>query len=130
MKFVKPFNFSGKIPGFSKKIELCLNFSTKFDITLLVLSNHNKISPQKNNFILTTQATLRILLGLISENTKKLHNNFLKVQTPCFVQNLEACRILAFLLKNLCNEAMNEATFELQTIEDVLYQKRVFIQKL
>ena len=30
-----------------------------FCITKLVLSNHNKICPSKNNFILTTQATLR-----------------------------------------------------------------------
>ena len=32
-------------PGFSKTIDLRLNFCNKFCITLLVLSNHNKISP-------------------------------------------------------------------------------------
>ena len=31
-----------------------------FCITHLVLSNYNKISPLKNNFILTTQATLNL----------------------------------------------------------------------
>ena len=30
-----------------------------FRITCLVLSNYNKISPEKNNFITTMQATLK-----------------------------------------------------------------------
>ena len=39
------FQFSHKIPGFLKTIELCLNFCREFCFTLLVLSNYNKISP-------------------------------------------------------------------------------------
>ena len=41
----KVFKFSGKIPGFSKTIELYLNFCMGFYITQLALSNSNKISP-------------------------------------------------------------------------------------
>ena len=42
---IKVFKSSGKIPGFLQTIELCLNFSMVFWITLLILSNYNKISP-------------------------------------------------------------------------------------
>ena len=36
--------------GFSKTIELCLNFCMDFCITQLVLSNYNKINPKKSYF--------------------------------------------------------------------------------
>ena len=39
------FQYSEKIPGFLKTIELCLNFCMEFCIILLVLSNYDKISP-------------------------------------------------------------------------------------
>ena len=39
-------------------IELCQSVCMVFCITLLVLSNYDKINPWKNNFILATQATL------------------------------------------------------------------------
>ena len=53
--------FSDKIPGFSKTMELCFNFWMVFCITELVLSNYIKNQSIKNNFILTTQATLNKL---------------------------------------------------------------------
>ena len=42
LELVKIFNFSDKIPGFSKTMKLCLNFHTVFCITLLVLPNYKK----------------------------------------------------------------------------------------
>ena len=40
------------------------------------------------------------------------------VQNPCFDQDLEACRNFGILVKkSQCNEAMNRAIFELQTIK-------------
>ena len=44
LELVKVFNFSDKIPGFSKTIDLYLNSSMGFCITSLVLSNYDKIS--------------------------------------------------------------------------------------
>ena len=45
LELVKLFKFTGKIPGFSETIELCLNFSMVFCINLSVLTNNNKIGP-------------------------------------------------------------------------------------
>ena len=39
----------------------------RFCITLLVLSNYKKIRPQGANFILTTQATLIILVSSLAQ---------------------------------------------------------------
>ena len=61
MKFIKVFNFSDKIPSFSKTIELCLTFCMGFCITLLVLPNYKESQSIKPYFILTTRATLRYL---------------------------------------------------------------------
>ena len=44
-EFVKIFNFSDKLPGFSKIRELCLNLGIGFWIAWLLLSNYKKISP-------------------------------------------------------------------------------------
>ena len=60
------FNFSEKIPGFSKTMELCLSFCMAFSFTWLVLSNYKKNQSLKHNFIVTTRATLR---APFSQNT-------------------------------------------------------------
>ena len=52
------FDFSYKLPGFSKIIGLCLILSIEFWITWLVLSNYKKNQSVKTNFKLTTRATL------------------------------------------------------------------------
>ena len=59
---------------------------------------------------------------------EKIPGIFLKVQNPCFVQNLEACpNFDIFVKKSQCTEAMNEAMFERQTIEDV-FQNKLFLE--
>ena len=78
MELVKVFSFPGKKLGFSKTIELCLNFYMGFRIIKLVLSNHNKISPWKNNFILTTRVTLTGTLYRAKFDKQKWKRNWEK----------------------------------------------------
>ena len=52
------FNFPEKTTGFSKTIELCLNFCMVFCIPELVLANYKKHQSIKHNFILTRGTTL------------------------------------------------------------------------
>ena len=80
MELVEVFKFSEKIPGFSKRIELCLNFCLGFCITELVLSNYNKISPKKQFYInhashlnkkcLTNNVLYKASIALHEENSK------------------------------------------------------------
>ena len=55
-KLVKAFDFSEKVFGFWKTIELYIIFGMKFCISILVLSN-NQIKQIKQNFMLTKRAT-------------------------------------------------------------------------
>ena len=55
---VKVLNFSDKIPGFLKTMELCLKFRVTFSFTSLVLTNYEKNKSLGPSFILTTRATL------------------------------------------------------------------------
>ena len=99
-------------------------FVFSFIYTLLSKKKHHHHRKKSfRNCFLCRFPSLRILLRLISENTKELDKNCSTVQNPCFDQNLEACRNFGIVKKSLCYEAMNEAIFEWQAIQDVFQNK-------
>ena len=97
-----------------------------FSFVLLFLRSVKPIQHfiQHDIFVLLDEMLDRFNKTLISESTKELCKNFMTVQNPCFDLDLEACRNFGILVeKPQCNEAMNEAIFEWQTIKDVLQNK-------
>ena len=60
LEVTKVLNFSDKIPGFSKTMELCLNFRIGFCITLLELSNDKRKSVLKTQFYINHASLFRM----------------------------------------------------------------------